>query len=211
MSTDLYLYCTHLPGYYEIEQGSDFAPKEGGFIKLESIEHQIRYPAADIRPSAFGGGHRVGQLEHGTVLVTKLFDATSVSILKRQMEMTQLEEVRIFGSRPLKEDSTGSNWGASAKKMLTGEGLSAQTVLDIKLTKVLITNFQYEIGSQHATEKFELRYSSIGWRVHTVKHGEESLSGHRDSVYWNGETNEVKEADNGFVDDADKLFKAAGF
>ena len=192
-----------VPGIHKIEKDSDFDAKEGKFIKLESFSQGLPRAVAPIRPSAVPGGTRASPVEHGHLVVSRNFDASSMQLMKAHVGGLMLGVVHIFGCRTLNDAATKS------RKPIP--------LIHVLMADVVIANYQYSVGGESAAETLELRYTSIGWRLRSVKRGSavDKVSSWGDSAcWWDGKKNTATQDTVAFTDamlNADTLFKTAGF
>jgi type VI protein secretion system component Hcp len=175
MALEIYLHSDKIAGIHPI-LGDKVVAKTEKLIKLDSIQHGISRPVANIRPSTIGVP-RSFQLEHGFLTAVRRFDVSSINLIKAHMEGIPLPLVHILCCRILKKK----------------DEVRPQAVIHIAMTDVLIADYAYAIG-ESTSETIRLRYSSIVWQCRPVPGGA-SIEPTKDwiAATWDGVANSGKD------------------
>ena len=204
MAIEIFMHAEEVPGIYKIDDKSDFKPDKNKFVRLESISQGITRPIDPIQPSAFKSGIRTSRVEHGHIIATRSFDASSIQLLKAHTMGIRIKRAHIFGCRTVAcSDATG-------KKQYR----EFRPLIHIVLSDVVIADYQYAINDDAASESLGFRYTSIGWRLRSIKRGSSSDElGNWSECFWDGAKNEGsdKVPDELLTKTADKLFEDAEY
>lgn len=201
MPLEIYLFSPDVPGIHAVDAASEYAAKPEKMIRLEAFQHSLSLPVADVRPSVLGGLPRLGHAEHNLMSIQRKLDPSTIELMKAHTAGTLLTVVHIFGCRLIE----------------TSDTRVPCPILQILMSNVLITDYQYELSGETATETLALRYSSIGWRIRPIKRGTDT-PGTWAECWWDGTKNTTTQAtalgNPGAPGDASnpkKIFEEAGF
>lgn len=121
-------------------------------VKIESVSHSMTVPVAPLRPSFNKGLFRTGTVEHNPIVVKRIVDPASISLLKVFNQQTVLSVLQILAGVPV------------SMKSALGKEITMAPQWILRLQSAFISNYAYQSAADGSiTEDITIRYAAIGW------------------------------------------------